>query len=583
MKALILAAGYGTRLLPYTNITPKALFTYSGRPLLDIIISKLEHAGCQSIIINTHHLHQALDSFLSRKSYSIPVMTRYEPEILGTAGAIKNVADFWDHKPFLVINSDIVTDISLSDVYDAHLKHDHPVTLVLYDDRTFNTVCLDRDAFVTGFCEPNPVSTSLHQQPAGWKHANPQKTRMMTYTGIQVLDPKILDLIPDNVFSSCIDLYKKLLSENKKIVAFIPEDTYWKDIGTPERYKESVVETMAPQAFDIAFPDRADKANKRINRIKLKGDGSDRCWYRFTTGDRSLVMVDHGIKAQTTTSEADAFIAIGNHLHAKNIATPKIYLHDTFSGIAFLEDLGDVNLQTIVQNTKNYDDILSYYQSVILLLIKLSINGIEGFDSAWTYQTPIYNQDVILEKECAYFVDAFLQTYLGMNKTFADFEDEFTSLADKTIEFSSYGFMHRDFQSRNIMVKNNRFYCIDFQGGRRGPIQYDLASLLIDPYVALSPAAQEQLLAYYMKQISTARPIDPQRFHLGYTYCALARNLQILGAFGYLSRVKGKRTFEQYIPTAVATLTHTLANLDHNPFPKLTATARKIGKIRSIF
>jgi len=170
MKALILAAGYGTRLLPYTKITPKTLFTFSGRPLLDTIICNLIDAGCQSIIINTHHLYQQLDSFLAQQSYSIPVMTRYEPEILGTAGALKNVADFWDNTPFMVINSDVFTDINLKDVYDIHISHDHPITLVLHDDEAFNTVCLDKNGFVSGFHPKTSFSPPAHPLPVGSKH-----------------------------------------------------------------------------------------------------------------------------------------------------------------------------------------------------------------------------------------------------------------------------------------------------------------------------------------------------------------------------------------------------------------------------
>ena len=111
MKALILAAGYGTRLRPYTEHTPKPLFTVAGRPLLDIIITNLHKAGCEAVIINTHHLHQEIEAFVTARSYGLPVTTRYEPQILGTGGAIKNVIDFWDHQPFMVINADIVADI----------------------------------------------------------------------------------------------------------------------------------------------------------------------------------------------------------------------------------------------------------------------------------------------------------------------------------------------------------------------------------------------------------------------------------------------------------------------------------------
>ena len=131
MKALILAAGLGTRLRPYSENTPKPLFTIAKRPLLDIIISNLIDSGCKAIIVNTHHLHQKIDSYLARKKYPVPVTTRHEPDILGTGGAIKNVADFWDNTPFMVINSDIVTDIDFKGVYEFHLNHCHPVTLVL--------------------------------------------------------------------------------------------------------------------------------------------------------------------------------------------------------------------------------------------------------------------------------------------------------------------------------------------------------------------------------------------------------------------------------------------------------------------
>ena len=198
MKALMLAAGFGIRLLPFTKNIPKALFPVSGRPLLDTIILNLENAGCKAIIINTHHLYKEIDSYLSRKKYAIPVITRYEPEILGTGGAIKNVADFWDDNPFIVINSDIVTDIDLKKVYDFHLNHKHPVTLVLHDDPRFNTVSVNKNGFITKFHD----STSLPSHPAsGSSIYRPGETGKLTFTGIQVLDPQVLELIPDNILN----------------------------------------------------------------------------------------------------------------------------------------------------------------------------------------------------------------------------------------------------------------------------------------------------------------------------------------------------------------------------------------------
>jgi len=571
MKALILAAGFGTRLLPFTKNTPKALFPVAGRPLLHIIILSLQNAGCKAVIINTHHLYKKIDSYLARQNYTIPVITRFEPEILGTGGAIKNVADFWNDHPFMVINSDIVTDIDLKKVYEFHLNHNCPVTLVLHDDPRFNTVSVNKDGFITKFHD----STPLPSHPAsGTNIYRPGETGKLTFTGIQVLDPQVLERIPDNIFSNSIDIYRELISENKKLCAFISKEYYWKDVGSPKRYSKAVFEHMAPEAFKHAFP---SGLHKKIFRTQLKGDGSDRNWYRLTSGNRSLVMADHNIRKNQSTSEVDSFVAIGRHLHDKDIPVPEIYLYDTFSGLVFMEDLGDVNLQTLVLNTENPEEIISYYKSIIGLLGKLSAIGTKGFDPVWTYQTSHYDQDLILEKECRYFVDAFLRKYLGMNICFEDLEDEFRFLADRALAFSVNGFTHRDMQSRNIMVKNNRFYFIDFQGGRLGPIQYDLASLLIDPYVELSPRVRNMLLDFSVKTLPSVLNVDPVNFLAGYKYCTITRNLQILGAFAYLNRIKGKRYFEKYIPNAIKTLTHNLSALKNREFPKIESIMREIG------
>jgi len=122
------------------------------------------------------------------------------------------------------------------------------------------------------------------------------------------------------------------------------------------------------------------------------------------------------------------------------------------------------------------------------------------------------------------------------------------------VSASIQGFMHRDFQSRNIMLKANKPYFIDFQGGRIGPVQYDLASLLIDPYAALSQGTQDFLLAHYTDELSRHMRLDVEQFRKGYACCAITRNLQILGAFGHLSKSRGKTYFETYIPAALSTL-----------------------------
>ncbi len=574
MKALILAAGLATRLRPYTENTPKPLFTIAKRPLLDIIISNLIDSGCKAIIVNTHHLHQKIDSYLARKKYPVPVTTRHEPDILGTGGAIKNVSDFWDNTPFMVINSDIVTDIDFKEVYEFHLNHRHPVTLVLHNDPEFNTVVLNKDGFIQDFDERFSITAPPDSTINGLKPFESKEYKRLTFTGIQVLNPELLEFIPDNVFFSIIDCYNKLLSQNKKICAYITKNHYWKDLGTPERYRLAVFDKMAPEAFKQAFPGRV---GNNIVRTELYGDGSDRKWYRVNHGNQSIVMADHGIRQNDSTCEADAFVAIGLHLHNQGISVPKIYSYDTFSGHVFMEDLGDISFQAFVKNTENQDNVVSHYKLLIRDIGKLSMDGGKDFDPAWTHQTAYYTKDLIIEKECRYFVNAFLKGYFGVDIRFQDFEDEFRSLADKALEFSINGFMHRDLQSRNIMIKNNRFYFIDFQGGRLGPVQYDLASLLIDPYVNLSRSVQDNLLKFGIETLSPVIGIDPDRFLSCYQYCAITRNLQILGAFGFLSRIKKKTYFEKYIPNAIKSLKYNLSSFGNTEFPNLTSIVREIG------
>lgn len=557
MKALILAAGLGTRLLPYTKHTPKPLFPVGGRPLLDIIIRKLEAAGCEAIIINTHHLHKKIDDFITSQKYSIPIFTHYEPIILGTGGAIKNAADFWDNKPFIVINSDIFTDITLHEVYNFHLEHKGCVTLVLTDFEKYNNVIVGQDNLVLGFEPQQRAHSPLLEF----------NTRL-AFTGIQILDPEIINLIPERVFSNSIDIYRQIIAGGKKIHAYIPDKLHWNDLGTPEAYKEAVIEETAPKAFMLAFK---DYRKQEIRTFNLKGDGSDRKWFRLVSGKHSLVMADHGIRREVSNTEVDSFIRIGIHLNNKGLPVPRIFLHDAFSGLVFLEDLGDVNLQTVIMNARNQSEIINWYKCAIDLLIELSFSGGSGFDTSWTYQTAYYSIELILEKECRYFTDAFLIGYLNLNIGFDKFENEFMKLASRALDNQIEGFMHRDMQSRNIMVKDGNIYFIDFQGGRIGPLQYDLASLLNDPYVGLPSKIRMELVEYCIRKLSVIAGINKNNFYNCFKYCSITRNLQILGAFGFLSKIKGKTFFEGYIPAALISLKENFKLLDEKEFPGITS------------
>ena len=548
----------GTRLRPYSDLTPKPMFTLAGRPLLDWHIRNLAAAGCEAVAVNTHHLNESIEAFVNHQSYPIPVIIRHEPRLLGTGGAIRNLADFWDERPFLVINADIFHDYDLAAVYRFHRSHSHPVTLVLCDEPRFNSVTLDANRHILSF----------ERIPAGLSAAG---HRQRTFTGIQVLDPTILDYLPSAGPSHSIDAFRRMMAAGHVVKACLPGAGTWVDLGTPERYRTMARKMTARAGFAEAF---GENETADISFEPLSGDGSQRHWYRLRSGRRSLILCDHGLRVQKKTSEVDAFVAIGTHLKDRGLPVPQIHFHDRFAGLVVLEDLGDRHLQAAVRQSKDTEELNALYRQVISSLVNLSQEGIEGFDPAWAYQSECYDRELILDRECRYFVEAFVGGYLGISVDTARLASEFEHLADNALKHALMGFMHRDLQSRNIMATGDRLVMIDFQAGRRGPLQYDLASLLIDPYVELPEELQAGLLEYAAGLASRRCGIASGRFRHSYRYCALARNLQILGAFGFLCRVKGKTDFEAYIRPATNSLERQLARTG-DEFPALGELVRR--------
>ncbi len=171
-------------------------------------------------------------------------------------------------------------------------------------------------------------------------------------------------------------------------------------------------------------------------------------------------------------------------------------------------------------------------------------------------------------------MEAFVTGYMGSAADHAKLQAEFERLADQILSHSQPGLIHRDCQSRNIMVHQNTFYFIDFQGARPGPLQYDLASLLLDPYVALPESLQAQLLEDYLNKLAKRQPVNRRHWQRGYEACCLSRLLQMLGAFGFLTTRKGKPQFADYIPIALATLQRHLSRAPQ--FPRLRGLVERL-------
>lgn len=575
MKALVLAAGFGTRLLPHTKKRPKPLFTLAGDAILGITIKRLIEIGCRDIIVNTHHLYRQIETYISQAGFPIPVHTIHEPKILDTGGAIKNVKDFMGASHFMVINSDIATDIDLEPVWQFHLRGNWPVTLVLHDRTEFNGVEVDDRGFVCGF------------SPKDYLRNNLPKNKRLAFTGIQVLAPEIFDHMPEeNVFSS-IDLYARLAKSGSQVKAHVVTDHLWEDIGTVPAYERTGIQYLALAAFKRSNLEQSSLEDseikqwgQKINPMDLviqpiSGDGSDRRWFRALFKDKSIVICAHGLSSDTGICEIDSFMALGDLLYSQKIPVPKILARDRFSGLVALEDLGDIHFSSIVASQASSAKRVQLYCRVVDLLIEFSMKGGLKFKPEMAYQTNSYSRKMILECECLYFAESFLKNFLDQDPPISQLLPEFNHLAERALAGGVMGLMHRDLQSRNLMVNNDKIFFIDFQSARMGPIQYDLASLLIDPYVNLDADEKDEILAHGIVAISSRVSIDKESFLSSFRHCCITRNLQILGAFSYLGMVKKKRQFIEYIPSAISSLKQGLGHIDKQEIPTLNALVER--------
>lgn len=219
MKAMILAAGMGERLRPLTNIYPKVLVPVVNKPVIDRIIQFLTTHGVEKIIINAHHHYQKIVDYLEEGNpFGIRMEIRIEKDTLGTGGGIKNTQDFWDKNPFIVINGDILTDIDLGKVYKFHLRRNNLVTMVLHEFPIYNKVKVDREMNILSIGPGSNLKDTL------------------AFTGIHVINPEVLDFIPENKKYNIINCYRKLIDLKKPIRGYITTGHRWIDIGTIADY-----------------------------------------------------------------------------------------------------------------------------------------------------------------------------------------------------------------------------------------------------------------------------------------------------------------------------------------------------------
>lgn len=331
-------------------------------------------------------------------------------------------------------------------------------------------------------------------------------------------------------------------------------------------------ETLTARIADLLSQEGGGHHRPQLER--LSPDGSLRRFYRLHTPKNKarptlLAILPPEQADAAALAEAKSVVRIGRHLHRLGLPTPAIYAWDRDSGLVLCEDFGTCRLHGSAlasgQETRRFE----LYEKTLQTLARMQVRAAQGFDSGWCWDTPRYDVHLMQERESGYFLTACCRNLLRIPFDTDALAGECRSLALQAAQAPTGFFLHRDFQSRNIMLPSGNPGFIDFQGGRLGPLAYDVASLLLDPYAALPAPMQAQLLQVYLKALERECAYDPEQFRHEYPFVAVHRAMQVTGAFAFLSQVRGKAFFAPFLAPAAASLAALLAKAPFSRYPEL--------------
>ena len=507
-KAVVLAAGHGTRLRPFTCATPKTLMPVWGEPMLARVVKLLRERGVDDIVVNSHHLNEQVRAWVDayrREAQAagdkVRIKVSYEPEILGNGGVLNPVREWIGNENFYLVSSDIVLE-NVPDMEAAFAKCASPSVLgcCLAIARGPQTIEVEPESgFVT--C---------------WKSIDPGANGTYTYIGLSILKPAILDYVKPEGFSSIVTAYEKAMMEGKFIKAVKSDDLLWEDAGTIQRYIDLNRDGETNSFADIPQL----KATGAKDFTFLGARGSDRVFFGCDKG--IAILYDDGNR-----DENGKYPGHARRLKAHGVPVPEIEV-----------DLPQLKTMVMSHAGEERKMSLAEYEKVVETLAKFNALGAERelpdllppFDmETWEWEHGLFAK---------YCLGA--NYALGMPAAVAEELGQVAAL----LEREPKALVHRDFQSTNVLWKGDKLTFIDFQGMRLGPAAYDLASLVYDPYVTFADGERRALVSLYAKV--SGRP----EIEKVLPYAAVQRLSQCLGAYGRLASV-GQPQFRKHVVPAL--------------------------------
>ncbi len=297
-------------------------------------------------------------------------------------------------------------------------------------------------------------------------------------------------------------------------------------------------------------------AAQKIDVNPLEKGGSDRNFYRIRVGSDALILAKYGHQRD----ENRHYVHIARFLRQLGVRVPEIYFHDEAEGLIWMEDLGDRDLWSYREEP--WETRRALYRATLDEVLTMHVHGLRTVIAHAPKLQPEFNAELYLWEQ-NYFLENCLGRHFGLDAAAVARDGCRERLAEIAAALGEQprALIHRDFQSQNIVVKEGVPCLIDFQGMRPGLVQYDLASLLYDPYVDLTPEEQESLLAHYATQWRAQGGEIPADFREVYDLCAMQRLMQALGAYGFLGHVRERAHFLAHIPAAMARLSGVVARI----------------------
>lgn len=585
-KAIVLAAGLGTRLRPLTLVRPKPLLPLWNHPLLEHALGLLESWGVEEIAVNMHWLDGQVRDFLEGRRGTARIVISHEPQILGTGGALRPLKEFIGDSPFWLLNADVVARLSCEPLLaEWHPGEDLGVAW-LEATKGPRTVEADYQGRITCYASPTPAVSGTY-----------------TFCGLQLLTPEIFNYFPQEEFFSIVTAYEAAMMQGHFMRGVEVPDSFWDDAGTPEAYlrlhaAETLSELGLPQADggvwrdasvelesachgtnsvlyggaklathsifenciigggnlgglleDVICVSARDLDDQGINQalaalqwpttaaVELLGKrGSERTLWRLYNGLETAIYVDATTSTRPENRRYGAHAAL---LSEVMINVPRVLVDQPRAGILVLEDWGNQTLQALMQSSPKQAQ--AWYARVVCSLARLHVLGREQVLGREAILEPAFDQK-LYHWEHELCRTHLLEARYGLSDWPSEVVAELEQVV-ATMLAQPMVLVHRDCQSSNIMLRDTAFVWIDFQGMRLGAAAYDLASLLYDPYVQLTTPLRQALIEEYCEQFPELAGVASVIHH-----AAVQRLVQALGAYARLSAAGHKEFAECIVP-----------------------------------